>query len=112
MSEIPQVPGPALEIPRGPLWTALILPPVVTLILNLILAYFSWYQRGGKPEFAFWVPPIVFLLILGLGRHFNRAVKQRYRSRSLVFLNFAYVIGQSIVCLALWFGTCLFFAIV
>lgn len=111
MDEEPELPEPVPEISRGALWTALILPPVITLVSNLVLAYFSWYQRGGRPEFALWVPPLVSLLILGLSGQFHRAVKKRYRERSLVFLNFAYILGQSIVCLSLWIGTCLLFAI-
>ena len=111
MNEEPEIPKPVPEIPRGPLWISLIVPPMVTLISNLSLAYFSWYERGGKPEFALWIPPLVLLLIFALGPLFHRAVSQRYRERSLLFLNIAYILGQAIVCLTLWCGTCLFFAI-
>jgi hypothetical protein len=40
---------------------------------------------------------------------FISAWKVRYRGRSLVLTSIGYVLGQIILCLGLWFGTCLLF---
>ncbi|MGL4401808.1 MAG: hypothetical protein ACRCXD_18255, partial [Luteolibacter sp.] len=74
---------------------------------NLIVSLESHPDPYGTSYL--WVPLIVFFVILGFLPVFHRAMKTRYRGRSLVFLNLAYFFGQIIVCLSLWLGSCLMF---
>jgi hypothetical protein len=104
MDEAPEIPMPVPEIPRLPLWIACSIPPVATLLGNLVVSF----VRNPDPYGAtfLWVPVVVFFIILVLTPLFHQAVRVRYRGRSLVFLNCAYVLGEIIICLALWFGSC------
>lgn len=104
MSEEPETPPPLPTIPRGALWTSLMVPPLVTLVANAMIGLFS--KIGGNAVFSLCVPPVVFFVILGLLFQFHKAVSQRYQGRSRVFLDLGYFFGQIIVCIALWFGTC------
>ena len=107
MDEEPMVPVPVPQIPRVPLWTTLAIPPVVTLVTNTAIGLLS--RNGGDGGFSLLIPPIMFFVIIGLCIKFNSLVKQRYKGRSLVFLNVAYILGQIIVCLTLWIGSCALF---
>lgn len=104
--ELP-VPEPVAEIPRGPLWSSLAIPPVMTLIANGLIALMGKDSQQAFVSLA--VPVVMFFVIIGLTQHFHDTVSKRYQGRSLVFLNFAYFFGQIIVCLALWFGSCVLF---
>lgn len=99
----PPVPNPG-SIPAGPLWTALVVPPVLTVTGNFCCAALS-KQTGG--EMVLLVPVFTALAILFLCIPFHRAVRERFQGVSLVFLNLSYLLGEAIICLALWFGTCL-----
>lgn len=107
MDEVPDTPPPLPAIPRGPLWIALSVPPIVTLLGNFVTGFYHGSDDYGLP--FLWVPLVVFFVILGLSCRFYDAVGRRYRGRSLVFLRLAYFLGQIIVCLALWFGSCVLF---
>jgi hypothetical protein len=107
MNEEAPVPQPVPEIPRGPLWRCLAIPPVLTLLANGLIAIVG--RSGDAASISLAVPPVMFFVILGLTRHFHDTISKRYQGRSLVFLNFAYFFGQIIVCLALWFGSCVLF---
>lgn len=107
MDEAPEIPQPVPEIPRGALWTTLGIPPVVTLVTNMAIGIFS--RNGGDAGISLLIPPVMFFVILGLSFRFHAIVKPRYRGRSLVFLTSAYFLGQIIVCLALWIGSCALF---
>ena len=107
MIEAPEVPQPVPIIPRGPLWIACSIPPGAILAGNLIASFFRSPNDYGVVFLA--VPVVVFFIIVGITPLFNLAVRVRYRGRSLVFLNCAFVLGQIIICLALWFGSCLLF---
>lgn len=104
MNEIPEIPEPAPTIARGPLWCALAIPPAVTLVANIAIGLAS---RGvDVAGLSMLIPPVMFFVILGLSFRFHEIVRTRYRGRSLVFLYCAYFLGQIIVCLALWIGSC------
>ncbi len=107
MDEAPEVPQPVPTIPRGPLWVACSIPPLATLLGNLIVSVVRNPDPYGTT--FLWVPIVIFFIILFCTPAFNRAVGKRYRGRSLVFLNWAYILGQMIVCLALWLGSCLLY---
>jgi hypothetical protein len=100
---------PVPQIPRGPLWITLAIPPVLTLVTNMGIGLLS--RNGGDGGISLLIPPIMFFVIIGFCTKFHSLVKQRYKGRSLVFLNFAYFFGQVIVCLALWIGSCVLFFI-
>ena len=99
-----EIPQPVLEIPREPLWRALAIPPIVTVSAMLIIALLNTNHVGEI--FLLLVPPSVLWMILTFAIVFNRAVSQRYRGNSLIFLNVAYIFGESLVCLSLWSGCC------
>jgi hypothetical protein len=104
MDEEPELPEPVPEIPRGPLWSTLLVPPVLTLILNLGIGNLD--RIGSFLGLSLWVPPIVIFIIVILAFKFTGITGGRYRGRSMVFLNLAYLLGQIIVCLVLWIGSC------
>ncbi len=107
MDEAPQIPQPVPEVPRKALWISLALPPAATLLGNLLAAGIRHRDDYGITFLG--VPVLVLFLILGFLFMFKKAVGTRYRGRSLVYLNIAYFLGQIIVCLALWVGSCLLF---
>ena len=104
MDEAPEIPVPVPAIPRGPLWIVCSIPPLVTLAGNLVFSLVPDKDPYGTKYLC--VPVAVLFIIIAFTALFHRAIKVRYRGRSLVFLNCAYVLGQFIVCLALWFGSC------
>jgi hypothetical protein len=104
MDEEPELPQPVPEIPRGPLWRALAIPPIVTVSTMLIIALLNTNHAGEI--FLLLVPPPILWMILTFAIVFNRAVSQRYRGNSLIFLNVAYIFGEGLVCLSLWYGCC------
>jgi hypothetical protein len=107
MEEMPKLPLPVPQIPRGPLWSSLLIPPVATLAINLVIGLFT--RNGGDGGLSLLVPPMMLFVIIGFCIWFHSLVKQRYHGRSLVYLNCAFFLGQVIVCLALWIGSCVVF---
>lgn len=110
MSEKPDSQGPPFlpEIPKNALWTALALPPLATLAGNLIVGVDG--NAGDYGTEFLWVPVLAFFILLILLPVFHQAIKTRYQGRSLVFLNLAYFLGQVIVCLTIWLGSCMLIA--
>lgn len=106
MNADPQIPGPEPVVPRDKLWISLSIPPVATVAGNAGAALIS-KSSGGQLIFA--VPIIITALVLGLSFMFFHAITQRYRGISVAFLYISYLLGQAIICLALWFGSCLLF---
>jgi len=106
MNDESQIPVPPPDVPRGMLWSSLSVPPVAT-VMGSLFAWLMSKQSGG--ELILMVPLIVAALILGLSFTFLSAIKTRYRGSSVGFLYIAYLMGQAIICLALWFGSCLLF---
>jgi|GEM_PF-1590910 len=107
MNEEPPVPQPVPEIPRGRLWGCLSIPPALTVLANGLIAIVG--RTGDAASATFLVPVIVFFVIIAFTLPFNEAVGKRYRGSSLVFLTLTFLFGQIIVCLALWFGSCVLF---
>lgn len=106
MNADPQIPGSKPVVPRGLLWTSLSVPPIATVMGNAVAGLLS-KSTGG--ELIFVVPMVVAALIFALSFVFFHAITARYRGRSVAFLYIAYLLGQAIICLALWFGSCLLF---
>lgn len=100
------IPSPVPVIPRVPLWTALAVPPVLTFVSNMLVGLL---KIGKDDGLSLLIPPVMFFVIIGFSVKFHLLMKNRYRGRSLVFLNLGYFLGQIIVCLALWFGSCALF---
>ena len=107
MSEEPKIPPPLPTIPSKPQWIAFSVPPVAILAGNLIVSFYRTPNDYGTS--FLWVPIVVFFLIIACLPLFHRAIGKRYRGRSLVFLDCGYFLGQVIVCLSLWIGSCLAF---
>lgn len=106
MNPDPQIPGPQPVVPRGLLWSSLIVPPVATVMGNAVAGLIS-KNNGG--ELILVVPMVVTALVFVLSFVFFHAITKRYRGKSVAFLYIAYLLGQAIICLALWFGSCLLF---
>ena len=107
MNEVPEVPQPVAVIPQGPLWATLAIPPVLTLLPNIAIGLSI--KSGGNGGLTLVIPLVMFFVILGLTFRFHSIIWPRYRGRSLVFLVSSYFLGQMIVCLALWIGSCALF---
>jgi hypothetical protein len=105
MEEIPNLPVPVPQIPRGALWICLLVPPVATLVINMTIGF----ATKNDADLSLLVPPMMLLVIIGFCVWFHSLVRRRYLGRSLVFLNSSYFLGQIIVCLALWIGSCVAF---
>ncbi len=107
MNEVPEVLKPVAMIPQGPLWATLAIPPVLTLLPNIAIGLGS--KNGGDGGLSLLIPLVMFFVIPGLTFQFHAIIRPRYRGRSLVFLVSPYFLGQMIVCLALWIGSCALF---
>lgn len=105
--EEPEVPTPPPEVPKNKLWATLLIPPVLTVI-GTFVAGATYNSNNYGMEFLA-VLPVGLLTILCCLITFINAWKVRYRGRSLVLTSIGYVLGQIILCLGLWFGTCLLF---
>ncbi len=107
----PSLPPPIAAIPSGPLWVSLLVPPLVTVGCNVFIALSKFANHSTSnslvEQLLLVVPLVAAAFIVALSFLFYRAVHKRYRGRSLAFLVCAYLLGQVIVCLALWFGSCL-----
>ena len=106
MEEAPQVPPPPPEIPKEKLWTALFLPPVVMCVGSLI-ARAAVMQNSSYGEEYLVMLPVGLVTILVTAVLFVRVWRVRYRGRSLVLTTIGYILGQIVLCLAVWFGCCL-----
>lgn len=108
MNAPPDFPVPPPEIPKGKLWSALSIPPVVTVV-GTFVAGGTYTSDSYGIEFLF-VLPVGLLAIVVCLCYFVSAWKVRYRGRSLVLTSIGYFLGQIILCLALWYGGCIFIA--
>lgn len=108
MNDEPEIPAPLPRIPRGKLWASLAIPPAATFIANCITGL-NWSRNDYGASFL-WVPILSLILTIGFLFSFNSALRPRYQGRSAILLGFFYFIGQIVVCLAVWFGSCFIFA--
>jgi len=104
MNEEPEIPEPMPKFSSSRLWTALLLPPLATLLGTLIVGACRQHEDYGST--FLWVPLVDFFLILGTSAFFSKVVSVRYQGRSWTLLCFFYFIGQIVTCLALWLGSC------
>lgn len=107
MNEEPEILLPPPKISRGKLWASLIAPPGATFLANCITGL-NWNRNDYGASFL-WVPILSLVLAIGFLFIFNSSVRPRYQGRSAILLGFFYVIGQIVICLAVWFGSCFLF---
>ncbi|MCW1925825.1 hypothetical protein OKA05_24920 [Luteolibacter arcticus] len=112
MEESPEVPIPPPEIPRGELWAALLLP-VVVMCAGCVLCLgvsgarsVDGYDLVGTLMVMFTVEMVMMPVAADL---FVRAWGVRYRGRSLVLTTLGFMLGQIVLCMAVWVGFCLIF---
>jgi hypothetical protein len=100
----PSIPTPG-SLSRGPLWILLLAPPLFVVIANLVIGWGGYQDTYG----------VGFLRSLGIGLValvvcqicFPFFVRQRYRGKSVMLLSMAYFVGEVVIGLAVWFGSCL-----
>jgi cell division protein FtsW (lipid II flippase) len=106
MEEAPETPAPPPEIPKGKLWTALLLPPAIMCFGSLIARDAASRSLSYGEEFLVMLP-VGLVTILATAVLFVQVWRIRYRGRSLVLTTLGYILGQIVLCLAVWFGCCL-----
>jgi hypothetical protein len=104
MNEISSEPKPPPSVPRGPLWASLAVPPALTFVFTSITAL--TIQNVGYGDPFLWIPLVMFFVILICTGVFHQLLKVRYHGRSVVFMDIGYLIGQVVICLAVWIGAC------
>jgi len=109
MNEAPDVPAPLPEIPRNKLWVSLATPPVITVIGTVILSIVFRNSTNYGMEILLMLPVSLVAIITCLV-FFILAWRVRYHGRTLVLTSIGYFLGQVILCLSLWYGSC--FAVV
>jgi len=77
---------------------------LVTAAVNLSLGL-AFGSDAGMVSIVL-VPVLALALIVAFTVSFHLAVGQRFKGPSLVFLGLTYFIGQFLICLALWLGSC------
>lgn len=107
MNELPEIPEPGPGPENGKLWVSLFSPPAATLLANCITGL-NWSRNDYGVSFL-WVPILSLILTIGFLFRFHSTLRPRYQGRSAILLGFFYFIGQIVVCLAVWFGSCLIF---
>ncbi|BCU76521.1 hypothetical protein llg_12360 [Luteolibacter sp. LG18] len=112
--QIPSAPGappPMPEpprMPRGRLWASLLAPPFATgASLGLVVLLDQAHALSGND----WIP---WLLMVVTGAvmlvsliQFILLVSRRYIGGSIALLILGYLVGQAVVCFAVFFGGCL-----
>lgn len=105
--DAPAIPPTPERINRRELWTALLLPSGVTVAVNGFITLggnIGDYGSNFLGTLGFTLVSIIMGAVL-----FSRAVKPRYHGRSLVLLNCFYILGQIIIGIGVWAGSCLGF---
>ncbi len=105
MDDEPEIPAPPPEVPRGKLWSALLIPPLVTVIGSIIAGIAARDAHNYGTELLL-VLPVSLAVISAFLVVFILAWRVRYRGRGLVLTSIGYFLGQVILCLCLWFGCC------
>jgi hypothetical protein len=100
----PSPPEPPPSISRKELWSALILPPLAVVLMNWVAAQI--YKEPIGAFFAFTLP-VGALFILMMTLWFVCIIRPRFTGASFVFLCLGYLLGEVVICLSLWSGTCL-----
>jgi hypothetical protein len=100
--QAPQLSQPIPEVSRKNLWLTVGLPPVVTSALAGILV--GTLGPDGGASAGLLLSLFVFIGLLVCTTAFSLVVGKRYRGVSQAFLVLSYLLGQNIVCFALWLG--------
>ncbi len=108
----PPLPRPVPEavpvVDRTRLVTTIVTPPLAMVVGALISSGMSWTNNNPTPLLV-----SLFVggaAVIAMAVLFHQTVARRYRGGSLVFLDLAFIFGQFIACLFIWFGTCLVIA--
>lgn len=104
MEEEPEIPAPPPEVPRGPLWASLGIPPLFTGLGTIIVSSIFGNRNYGAE--TLWMLPAGLVAIIPCLVVFIRAWRVRYRGRGLVLTSIGYFLGEVILCLCVWFGCC------
>jgi len=96
-------------LPRGPLWLLLVFPPLLLLMVNVVIGVSHLRGRYGEGEAFLDALPVLPLALIVCQVCFSRFLRRRYRGSSLVLLSLGYFIGEMVISLAVWFGSCLLF---
>jgi len=99
--------GTPEPLSRGRLWLMLVFPPLLLLVINLIIGMGG--LKGGYGEGFLIVPVIGLFVLIVCTVSFSRFMRHRYRGTSLVLISLGYFVGEAVVGLAVWFGSCLLF---
>jgi hypothetical protein len=99
-----QTPTP---LSRGVLWVLLATPPVSLFVTNLAI---GWGGHSGQYGTGFLnALPVGLVALIVCQVLFSRFIRHRYRGRSLALLSLGYFVGECVIALAVWFGSCLLF---
>ncbi|MCH7226736.1 hypothetical protein [Haloferula sp. A504] len=105
MDEVPEIPAPPPEVPRGRLWASLGIPPGITILGTIILSVAFRDSHNYGMEILLMLPVGLIAIITCLV-FFILAWRVRYHGRTLVLTAIGYFLGQIILCLCLWYGCC------
>jgi hypothetical protein len=94
-------------VPRGRLWMLLLTPLGLVLLINLVIGLSD--LKGGYGEGFLIVPVIGLFVLIVCAVNFSRFMRHRYRGTSLVLVSLGYFMGEAVIGLAVWFGSCLLF---
>jgi hypothetical protein len=101
----PPLPPPPPKTNLKLLWTSLLVPPAVTAGSNLLIGCCG--EVGSYGENMLLSLLVAVLTIFACLFVFLAAIRPRFRGRSAVLLGFAFPVGHIVVCLAVWFGSCI-----
>ena len=111
MSSLPSIPNSPDESPstdfRKELWLALALPPLLVIVPNTVVFLIDLKEFGGASTLL--TLPLGAVSILAMTIRFASALRTRFKGVSLVFLCVGYLLGECVICFALWFGACVFY---
>jgi hypothetical protein len=103
MNEETETTKPEPEIPRGRLWLVLLTPPLLTGLGSLV---------AGLPNFFLLyllTPLIAFFGIIWGSIRFNELIRFLHLGGFRDLIVFFYLIGQIVICFAVWYGSCFLF---
>lgn len=82
-------------------------PSLLLLACNVIIKLGGFKGRYGEGYLN--ALPVGLLVLIVCAVSFSRFMRHRYRGTSLVLLSLGYFVGQMVISLAVWFGSCLLF---
>ncbi|MGC4015775.1 MAG: hypothetical protein QM755_14810 [Luteolibacter sp.] len=101
------MPGPA-PVPRGWLWTYLLLPSgSIGVALAACMALDQARMLGTNGSIVQLLLILEVLIAIGCSIGFGVLMSRRFKAGHTVLLVLGYLIGQAVVCFAVFFGCCL-----